>query len=125
SPDRIVVLYANGVRSGDPARANVRQRAGGPLLQAEDATGRDVLRVSGANADAVAAQLRSLPAVRDAYADRVASIDLIVNDPLLGSEYGLAKIQAPPAWDVSQGAGVKVAVLDCGVHGSHPDLSGK
>ena len=28
-------------------------------------------------------------------------------------------------WDTSRGGGVKVAVLDCGIHGAHPDLVGQ
>ncbi len=50
---------------------------------------------------------------------------MTVNDPMLASQWGLTKIQAAAAWDVVQGAGVNVAVLDCGVHGAHPDLTGK
>src|SRR5207302_637326 len=69
--------------------------------------------------------VRGLPGVRDAYAEPVASVALSVNDPYLRSEWGLATIQAPTAWDTSQASGVAVAVLDCGVHGSHPDLAGK
>jgi len=50
------------------------------------------------------------------------------NDPLFtqGSEWHLAKIQAPAAWDITTGSsGVVVAVVDTGVLASHPDLAGK
>ena len=50
------------------------------------------------------------------------------NDPYFtqGSEWHLAKIQAPTAWDVSTGSSsVVVAVVDTGVLKSHPDLTGK
>jgi subtilisin family serine protease len=47
-------------------------------------------------------------------------------DPLLGDQWalgsGAATIDAPPAWNVSRGAGVVVAVLDSGVQLSHPEL---
>jgi subtilisin len=35
---------------------------------------------------------------------------------------GIAQIRAPEAWDASRGKAVKVAVLDTGIDGNHPDL---
>jgi hypothetical protein len=48
-----------------------------------------------------------------------------VNDPGFGNQWYLPVMQAPTAWDVTDGEGVIVAVLDTGVSASHPDLSGK
>lgn len=36
---------------------------------------------------------------------------------------GIAQIMAPAAWHCSQGKAIKVAVLDTGIDGSHPDLA--
>ena len=50
------------------------------------------------------------------------------NDPYFvqGSQWHLAKIQAPAAWDVTTGdSTIVVAVVDSGVTASHPDLAGK
>jgi len=41
---------------------------------------------SGGDAEAVAQRLRARPEVRDAYPDRIVSVDLEVDDPLLGNE---------------------------------------
>src|SRR5262245_23120688 len=51
SVDRVVVVYANGPGRDHPTRARVRQRAGGKLVQADRAVGRDVIRVAGGDAD--------------------------------------------------------------------------
>src|SRR4051795_6234617 len=39
-------------------------------------------------------------------------------------EYWLADSGITKAWEVSKGANVKVAVIDSGVDGTHPDLAG-
>ncbi|MCM8798945.1 MAG: S8 family serine peptidase, partial [Candidatus Omnitrophica bacterium] len=43
-------------------------------------------------------------------------------DPGLDYEWHLIKIEATQAWGISQGEGVKVAVLDTGIDLNHPDL---
>ena len=50
----------------------------------------------------------------------------IPDDPDFGSQWGLAKISAPDAWDISTGSSaVTVAVLDTGVDLNHEDLDDK
>lgn len=55
----------------------------------------------------------TLPAAPAAYADATRD-----------KEYWLAETGITKAWEVSKGANVKVAVIDSGVDGKHPDLKG-
>lgn len=48
----------------------------------------------------------------------------IPNDPLYQDQWGLSKIQADLAWEVSHGSSsADIAIVDTGINGSHPDLA--
>ncbi len=47
------------------------------------------------------------------------------NDPYFGLQRGFAQIDAADAQQWSRGDGVRVAVIDTGMDGSHPDLQGR
>ncbi len=50
------------------------------------------------------------------------------NDPFYrrGDQWGLAKISAPDAWDITTGSDtITIAIIDSGVAAGHPDLDGK
>src|SRR5262249_5641566 len=80
SPDRVVVVYDRPTDTNAPERGRIRQQAGAQLLHASRVLQRDVLRVPGGNAAAVAQVLRHLPGVRDAYPDHAVHAALSVND---------------------------------------------
>jgi subtilisin family serine protease len=49
-----------------------------------------------------------------------------VNDPLSPFQYGLNKINAYGAWDVTTGSrSVKIAIVDSGIRSTHPDFAGR
>jgi thermitase len=48
------------------------------------------------------------------------------SDPRYGEQWGFPKINAPAAWDTTQGSSnVRIAILDSGIDMNHPDLTGK
>lgn len=122
-PASVVDLTAAGL---DPATAQSRRRAAEARLLpmavssvgAIDAT---VIR-AGDN------DVRSLMETGDylwAEPDAVVRPLATPNDPLFGSQWHLARIGAPSAWDRSTGSrSVIVAMVDTGVDPTHPDLAG-
>jgi len=80
----------------------------------------------GANELAFARQLSRDPSVKLAEPDYLFEPQAAPNDPQFPSQWHLAKIQAPQAWDLSKGSQqVVIAVIDSGVDPSHPDLQPK
>jgi len=128
SPDRIVVTYTDGF--ADPATlASVHSLVDGTPLSGDAALGREVLRVASSDAASAVTRLRGVPGVAEARVERTISVDAalpaLTNDPYAAYAWGVTRIGANQVWGTSTGSGVKVAVLDCGIHGSHPDLAGQ
>ncbi len=87
----------------------------------------------GTNAAHAAARYRLDPHVEYAQEDFAIQASFVPNDPFFGTSgswgqsyadlWGLHRIQAPGAWDVSQGEGILVAVVDTGLDYDHPDMA--
>lgn len=90
------------------------------------AIGAAVLRISG-SPEAAVAQLSSDPAIAHAELDRAIILDdVTVNDPERSKQYGLDKIRAGKAWDLTRGSEqVVIGIVDSGVDTDHPDLRAK
>ena len=85
-----------------------------------------VVNVPEQNAEAVLAALKHDPDIEYAERDYYAEAAFVPNDPYVGDEWHLAKIQAFQAWQGTTGnSDVIVAVLDSGVNMSQPDLAGR
>lgn len=93
-----------------------------------------VLELSAASdAEAVAAEFRKDPHVEYAQPNYRAKTSFVPNDSYYGSTgswgqpeddlWGLKKIQMGAAWDIAQGNGVVVAVVDTGLDKTHSEIS--
>jgi serine protease len=83
-------------------------------------------------------RLRRDPAVARVSREWTRELRRVPNDPALSTvegefavapgtpiQWALARQGFPFAWDVTTGAGARVAVLDTGIDGTHPELAGK
>jgi hypothetical protein len=118
---RILVMPRAGL--SDSEFAKVLAPHGGKGRKIGQSTLQVVELPAGASEKAVVERLSKHPHVKFAELDRLVKPDFVSNDPYFGSEWHLSKVGAPTAWDVSQGGGITIAILDSGVDGSHPDLA--
>jgi subtilisin family serine protease len=121
-PNRILVRPKSGL--SDSEFKKIIGAHGGKSVQRLDQIGVHVIELPAtANAKAVAATLNKNPNIKFAEVDEKVYPAMAINDPYYGSEWHLPKIGAPSAWDITQGAGVTIAILDSGVYGAHSDLA--
>jgi len=70
---------------------------------------------------------KNIAGLQSAEPDRAYRVNRIPNDPSFLSQYALYNVDATHAWNYETGSSntVTVALIDTGIDGSHPDLSGK
>ena len=86
----------------------------------------------GQDKDRVLGQMRADPRVEFAEPDQKFSVNIVPNDPYFSASgtwgqvyddlWGIKKVNAPAAWDTTNGQGIVVAVVDTGIDYNHPDI---
>ena len=84
-----------------------------------------LLHVEPGTEASAAGRIANRPGVIGIEPDRLRAPAAVPNDPRFADQWAHVKSNVQSAWDRSTGSSnVKVAVLDTGVDGSHPDLTG-
>ena len=124
SASRLIVKFKSSTPQA--LRDNVLRTAGPTSTEGLLLANAYVLNVPAQALPRVAQALSRNPLVEYTETDAVASAFEVPNDPYYSSQWGLAKIKAPGAWDVTHGAvSVDIAITDTGINKNHSDLSSK
>ncbi len=122
--DRILVKFKDG--TDEATKRVIHARHGGSVIAEIPQLGIQVVKIPYGKALAKAGNYKSERAIEFCEPDFVAYAIGTPNDPYFGSQWGMTKIQAPDAWDVTTGqSAVRIAILDTGVDQDHQDLASK
>jgi thermitase len=130
-PGQFVVKFSPGLAAADRAKAALS--VGAKVIDRIAALDAETIEVAAikANPSSAAAEhlmiaLKQNPNVLYVEPNYLYRADWVPNDPGYSQQWGWNKIQAPAAWDVTQGSStVVIAGVDTGVQLNHPDLASK
>lgn len=119
----LLVKFKDGPYSMDSQRAHAE--TGAVVLQNFDPLGWQLVKLpKGVSVDEGIASYKKTTGCELAQPNFIYKIFNTPNDPQFGSMYGMTKISAPAAWDVTTGnTAVIVADIDTGVDYNHQDLA--
>jgi thermitase len=121
---RINIKYKQNISVGD--RSTIRSRFKAKLAQRVNKIDVESVTIEKNLADQTITALKKDPKVDYVEEDLVASKVFIPNDTQFSNQWGLTKINAPSAWNITQGiSSIKIAIVDTGISNTHADLSGK
>ena len=124
SSQQILVKFKPGTSL--PEVAEIHRQLGGQVKETIPGIGVQVVTVPKGQAMGKAKAYSSNARVAYAEPDFVAQAVGSPDDPYFGLQWGLTKVEAAQAWDVTNGSGsINIAILDTGVDLDHPDLADK
>jgi subtilisin family serine protease len=121
----LLVKFKNGTVSA--AAVSVNSQFGARVVEEFPDLGWQRVKLpAGLSVETAAARYANLPDVERVQPNYLYHLQATPNDPQFASEgmYGLAKISAPAAWDLTTGSpSVVVANIDTGINYNHEDLA--
>ncbi len=119
----LLIKFKDGAASSSAARAN--GEIGARVLERfTDLKWQRVALPKGISVEGAIARYSSLPEVEFAQPNFYYYLQATPNDPSFGSLWGMAKISAAAAWDLTTGSpDVVVANIDTGIRYTHQDLA--
>ena len=123
------VLQANGTLFKGNQQLQANFSLNGALNQAELLSPRSTTYLlhlkPGTPLASTMAALQKQPGIRSVERNAVMRMMAVPNDPIYQRQWGLPKIGAEQAWDITTGSEIVIAIIDTGVSPSHPDLAGR
>jgi thermitase len=123
-PGQVIVKFKTH-RTPSEASA-LHKENGATVMSSNEELDYDVVKVEGKSVQEAIKEYESNPDVVYAEPNITFHTQAEPNDPSYSKQWGLKKVGAATAWDVTEGSSsVKVAIVDTGVEYTHPDLAGK
>lgn len=124
APDQILVKFLPG--EAEDIKAAVHQWHGGRVVGVIPGIDVQVVKIPENKVREKVEAYKGEASIEFAEPDYIAEAIFIPSDLYFGKQWGMVKIQAPDAWDITQGSfEVKVAICDTGIDQNHEDLLGK
>ncbi|MBF8304774.1 MAG: peptidase and subtilisin kexin sedolisin [Dehalococcoidia bacterium] len=121
---QILVKFKGGV--AETEKEKVHGKHGGKVLGVIPGIDVQIVEIGEGRSKEKKDGYRKETNIEFAELDYVAYAIATPNDPSFGNQWGMTKIQAPDAWNLTTGSSsVRIAILDTGIDQNHEDLTPK